>query len=72
MEFYNNLKKYILTMEDLEEQGFPRPDPRQKGKAIVLKVSFFSMISYQVKRKLKIFLCFLLLPLNAKSILYVV
>lgn len=39
--FYKNLGKYVLTEEQLEENGYPCPDPEEKGKAIVKKVLIY-------------------------------
>ena len=36
--FYKNIQKYVLSEEELEENGYPFPDPEEKGKAIVKKV----------------------------------
>lgn len=36
--FYQYLKKYILTEQQLEENGYPSPDPDEKGKAVVKAV----------------------------------
>ncbi|KAK7068614.1 RNA exonuclease 1 [Halocaridina rubra] len=33
--FYKYLKKYILNEQQLEENGYPGPDPNEKGKAIM-------------------------------------
>ncbi|XP_063849289.1 serine-rich adhesin for platelets-like isoform X2 [Scylla paramamosain] len=43
--FYKNLTKYILTEEQLEENGYPCPDPEEKGKAIVKKIDSRKKIS---------------------------
>lgn len=37
--FYKHLLKYVLTEEQLEENGYPCPDPEEKGKAVVKKVA---------------------------------
>lgn len=36
--FYKHLLKYVLTEEQLGENGYPGPDPEEKGKAVVQKV----------------------------------
>lgn len=35
LNFYKLMKKYVLTEEQLRENGYPLPDPDEKGKAIV-------------------------------------
>ncbi|ROT65487.1 putative RNA exonuclease 1-like [Penaeus vannamei] len=38
LNFYKLMKKYVLTEEQLRENGYPLPDPDEKGKAIVAVV----------------------------------
>ncbi|CAL4108463.1 unnamed protein product, partial [Meganyctiphanes norvegica] len=35
LALYKHLKKYILSEEDLDANGYPRPDPEEKGKAVI-------------------------------------
>ncbi|XP_042869553.1 biorientation of chromosomes in cell division protein 1-like 1 isoform X2 [Penaeus japonicus] len=35
VNFYKYMKKYLLTEEQLHENGYPLPDPNEKGKAII-------------------------------------
>lgn len=41
--FYKHLLKYVMTEEQLGENGYPCPDPEEKGKAVVQKVITFSL-----------------------------
>ncbi|XP_071521354.1 uncharacterized protein [Panulirus ornatus] len=43
--FYKHLVKYILTEKQLDENGYPCPDPDEKGKAIVKVVDSRKKIS---------------------------
>ncbi|XP_042222013.1 serine-rich adhesin for platelets-like isoform X2 [Homarus americanus] len=43
--FYKLLAKYILTEEELAANGFPLPDPEEKGKAIIKSVDTRKKIS---------------------------
>lgn len=38
---YKLLQRYILTMEEQDFHGFPRPDPAVKGKALVNSANKF-------------------------------
>ncbi|XP_045126567.1 NK-tumor recognition protein-like [Portunus trituberculatus] len=43
--FYKNLTKYIMSEEQLDENGYPCPDPEEKGKAIVKRIDSRKKIS---------------------------
>ncbi len=39
--FYKLLERYILTMDQQDFNGYPRPDPFEKGKAVVNSTNKF-------------------------------
>ena len=45
-KFFEGLKKYLLTAENLSVNGYPVPDPKIKGKALVETVSLSEFLLF--------------------------